>query len=180
MRFQSTLLTVILLCGASLVNAQGNSGKNNIDPAASVAVHYTFSTAFGPGTTCQFPSTTGLCLAAIPFNKIPTGQRFVIQDISASVSFNPNAGSDVLAGAIGILLNVGGTIASYTFPFDSSKQVGNTTYYYMNKNVKIYADPAIGFSWTIGNLNNAGLPVFTSGTGAMDLTVSGYLVPNNS
>jgi len=58
--------------------------------------------------------------------------------------------------------------------------VGNTTYYYMNKNVKIYADPAIGFSWTIGNLNYAGLPVFTSGTGAMDLTVSGYLVPNNS
>jgi hypothetical protein len=149
----------------------------SIDPTALAAVHYTFNQSFGPGTTCQFPATNppGLCLATVPFS-VPAGQRFVIQDLSANVAFNANGGGDVLAGAIGILLNVGGTIANYTFPFDSSKQVGNTTYYYINKNVKIYADPAIGFGWEIANLTGVG-PVFTTGTGSMSITVSGYLVP---
>ena len=99
----------------------------------------------------------------------------VIQNISVSFSFNPNGGTEVPAGAVGMLLNLNGTVGSYAFPFDSSKQVGNTTFSYMNKHVQIYADPAIGFSWSVANLTGIG-PVFTVGSGGFTLTVSGYLV----
>jgi hypothetical protein len=148
----------------------------SIDPTAAAAVHYTGSIAFGAGTSCS-GDTPPVCFATIPFS-VPAGQRLVITNISASFSFDPNGGSEVPSGAVGMLLNVGGTVASYTFPFDSSKQVGAATYSYMNKSVHIFADPAIGFSWSVANLTGIG-PVFTVGSGGFGITVTGYLVPTH-
>ena len=166
---RNILLTVFALGGTCILRADPPS----IDPLALAAVQYTGSIAFGAGTSCP-GDTPPVCFATIPFS-VPEGQRMVIQNISVTFSFNPNGGTEVPAGAVGMLLNLNGTVGSYAFPFDSSKQVGNTTFSYMNKHVQIYADPAIGFSWSVANLTGIG-PVFTVGSGGFTLTVSGYLV----
>jgi hypothetical protein len=169
---RTSLLTVLVLGGTCLLRADPPS----IDATALAAVHYISSVAFGAGSNCPH-NTPAVCFATIPSPNIPAGQRLVITNISANYSFNPNGGSEVPATALGMLLNIDGTIGNYTFPFDSSQQVGNTTYHYLNKSVKIYADPSIGFFWSVANLTGVG-PVFTVGSGGMTVTVTGYLVPN--
>jgi hypothetical protein len=177
MSFRNTLLIALALCSPAFLCAQGNSGKNQIDPTALAAVQYTFSQQFGPGTTCKFPDTAGLCLAVITFTGIPTGQRLVITDISAVLSFNPNGSPDAPAGALSFGVNVAGTVAFYNFPWDRSVQVGNLTTYYLNKNLHMFADPGIGFpEILIENLTGIG-PIFNAGTGAFGITITGYLVP---
>jgi hypothetical protein len=168
---RNTLLTVIMLGGTCLLRADPPS----IDPTALAAVHYSSSIAFGAGTNCP-NNTPAVCFATILSPNIPAGQRLVITNISANYSFNPNGGTEVPSTALGMLLNVNGTIGNYTFPFDSSQQVGNSTLHYMNKSVKIFADPSIGFSWSIANLTGIG-PVFTVGSGGLSVTVTGYMVP---
>jgi hypothetical protein len=171
---RNTLLTMIMLGGTCLLRADPPS----IDPTALTAVQYSSSIAFGAGTGTNCPhNSPPVCFASIPFPNIPAGQRFVITNISGNFRFNPNGGSEVPEADFGIILSINGTYGNYTFPFDSSQQLGNTTYYYMNKNVKLYADPTIGFGWEVGNLNGVG-PVFVTGSGGMTVTVTGYLVPN--
>jgi hypothetical protein len=177
---RNTLLTIFALSSASAAFGQITLAElTSIDPTTLVAVHYTYNQSFGPHATCTFPDTAGLCLATAPFSQVPAKQRFVITNISVNASYNANGSSDVMGPAVGILLNVGGTIANYTFPFESSTVVGATTYYYMNRAVHIYADPSIGFGWQISNLAGVG-PIFTQGSGGFSLTVTGYLVPDST
>jgi hypothetical protein len=143
--------------------------------ALQLNVHYRFGPGTHPGTDCDGTSTsTGYCFASGHFT-VPQGKRFVIENISAVVGF-PSTSMDTMAQIFSLATQVNNTVCFHTLPFDRIVTVGQTTYYYANKSVRIYVDPAIGFpKIDLGNLAGLG-PVFTHDTGYANFVVSGYLV----
>jgi hypothetical protein len=180
MKLSSTLFTTLAFCGASSLWA-GNG--NAIDPTANAAVQYNVATRFGPtslGVTCANPATyngVSTCASQV-FINVPNGFRFVITNISGGVQYNQNGSSEVLAETVNMLVNVGGTAAPVTIPFDHNQVVGSTVYYAFNKAVHIFMDASIGLETQVDAFGNIG-PFFQFGTGYMNLTFQGYLVPLN-
>ena len=120
-----------------------------------------------------------VCVASKAINLTP-GQRFVITNISGSLSFNPNGGSDVAQQTVAMVLNVGTNASSSLIPPDNAQVVGTTTYYSFNKSVHMFADPGIGFPEVlVGNFSSPIGPFFSTGTGSLSITFQGYLVPLN-
>jgi hypothetical protein len=160
---------------------------NQIDPTASAATQISVSFQFGPtsvigANACSNPVTyqgVSVCIASKSVN-LPQGQRFVITNISGSLLFNTNGGSDVAQQTVSMVLNVGNTAASSQIPPDATQVVGTTTYYSFNKSVHMFADPGIGFpEILVGNLSSPIGPFFSTGSGSVSITFQGYLVPLN-
>ncbi len=156
---------------AKNVNAVDEAAQN----ALQMNVHYQFGPGTIVGTDCEGTSTsTGYCFATGHFT-VPQGKRFVIENISAVVSF-PSESADTMAQIFSVATNVGGTVAFHTLPFDRIAVVGSNSLYYANKSVRLYADPGIGFpKIDLGNLSGLG-PVFTHAKGYASFVLSGYLV----
>ncbi|HYL74565.1 MAG TPA: hypothetical protein VEU96_10190 [Bryobacteraceae bacterium] len=180
----NNLLAAVALCGSGLAFA-GNG--NQIDPTASTATQISVAFQFGPtsvigANACPNPVNylgVSVCVASKAINLTP-GQRFVITNISGSLSFNPNGGSDVVQQGVAMVLNVGNNASSSQISPDYSQVVGTTTYYSFNKSVHMFADPGIGFpEILVGNFQSPIGPFFSTGTGAVSLTFQGYLVPLN-
>ena len=180
----STLLAAAALCGSGLAFAgQGNQ----IDPTATTATQISVLFQFGPtsvigANACPNPTTyqgVSVCAAVKTIN-LPPGQRFVITNISGSLVFNPNGGSDVAQQTVTMVLNVGNTAGSSQMTPDATQVVGNTTYYSFNKSVHMFADPGIGFpEILVGNFSSPLGPFFSTGSGSVGITFQGYLVPLN-
>lgn len=180
MKLSRTLFAALALCGAGSLWA-GNG--NEIDPTALAAVQYNLSTRFGPtslGVTCSNPATyNGIqtCASQV-FLNVPNGYRFVITNISGGVQYNQNGSNEVLGETVNMLVNVGGTVAPISIPFDHSQVVGPTVYYAFSKAVHLFWDPSIGLEIQVDAFGNIG-PFFQYGTGYLNLTFQGYLVPLN-
>ena len=182
-----TFLTILALGAAAIANAQPGQNQNSIDSHALNAIQINVRVQFGPGTTVgsfqcpnQRGNTPGYCIARLDFN-LPNGKRFVVENMSVGVSYNPNGSGLVLLPAIDFLVNVGNSAATSTFPFDSSIAVNGGTQYFMNKNVRFYIDPGIGFP-EIFLLNNSGSLIpgdLGAATGSVNMTLQGYLVDLN-
>ena len=180
----STLLAATALCGSGLAVA---GPGNTIDPTASTATQISVAFQFGPtsvigATACPNPVTylgVSVCPAVKTINLTP-GQRFVITNISGSLSFNPNGGGDVVQQGVAMVLNVGNNASSSLISPDYTQVVGATTYYSFNKSVHMFADPGIGFPEVlVGNFSSPNGPFFSTGSGYVSITFQGYLVPLN-
>jgi hypothetical protein len=180
MKLKGIFLTALALLGQGNMWAD-NPHATSADPTADTATQIHVSFRFGPtpAVTCSNPTVyqgTTLCPASALFT-VPAGNRFVITNVSGSVTYNTNGGSDVLEQLAALGLNVGGNIAFSAIPFDHSQQVGTTTYFSFNQNVHMFADPGTGFPVVeLTNLSN-GFPFFPTGVGGVSLVFQGYLVP---
>ena len=177
-RFVISACLVVALAG--LLFTMGRpvsvSAKKNtpVDETAVNAFQLVVQYQFGPGTTCT--TDTGYCFATGHFI-VPQGKRFVIENLSAVVSY-PTTSLDTLAERFSLATQVSNTVCFHSFPFDRVQTVAGTsrTYYYANKSVRVYADPAIGFpKIDLANITGLG-PVFTHDKGEANFIVSGYLV----
>ena len=178
----NTLLAAAALCGSGLAFA-----GNEIDPTAETATQISVAFQFGPtsvigAAACPHPTIylgISVCPAVKTIN-LTAGKRFVITNISGSLSFNPNGGSDVVQQGVAMVLNVGSNASSSQLPPDHTQVVGATTYYSFNKSVHMFADPGIGFpEILVGNFQSPLGPFFSTGSGYVSLTFQGYLVPLN-
>jgi len=183
-----TLLTILALGTSMIASAQGPfSNLTSIDSHALNAVQLTFSVTYGPGTklgTFQCPlqksNSVGYCLATVNFT-VPSGKRLVIENISMAMSYNPNGSGAILSPLMSLGVTVGNTTAFSSLPFDTTLSVAGSTYYVMNKSVRLYVDSGPGFpEITFGNLVGGGLgPDLGPATGTFGVTISGYYVDLN-
>jgi hypothetical protein len=181
-------LNIVLAAAALLDSGLAFAGPGNeIDPTANTATQISVAFQYGPtsvigATACPHPTIylgVSVCPAVKTINLTP-GHRLVITNISGSLSFNPNGGSDVAQQAVSIVLNVGNNASSSNIPPDHTQVVGTTTYYSFNKSVHMFADPGVGFpEILVGNFSSPIGPFFSTGTGYVSITFQGYLVPLN-
>ena len=168
---KTRLFAILALCGARLLSGQASKP----DPEALTATQYTLDIDFGQGTTCA----GGTCPASGTII-IPTGQRFVIENISARFAFSTIAAGDVPEQALTLFLSVAGTGAITVIPFDRTvtNSVGAT--YYMNKNVRLYMDHAFGLPTVqVANQGTSIGPYFPNSKGQLIVTIQGHLVPTS-
>ncbi len=179
-------LTILGLGAAITASAQPPFlNLTSIDPHALNAVQLAVQVQFGPGTKpgsfqcpLQKSSPTGVCLASWNFF-VPSGKRLVIENINASMSFNPNGSGLILDSAMHMGVTVGASTAFSSFPFESVLTVGGVTQYGMNKNVRFYVDSGPGFPEIFfANANgNALIPGdLGAATGVLNIVFQGYYV----
>jgi hypothetical protein len=183
MNVRHTLFALAALCGSGIVRA-GNG--NQIDPTALAATQMNVAIQFGPTSVigahaCTNPTTyqgVNVCPSVANLN-VPSGYRFVITNISGGLTYNPNGGGEVISETVSIGLNVAGTIFFSQIPVEHTQVVGGATYYTFNRSVHMYADPGVGFPEILVSNFQAIGPFFQFGTGYLNMTFQGYLVPTN-
>jgi len=194
MRFRNALLTIFALCGSNVIHGQSLlTDLTSIDPDALAAVQTQVTVEFGAGTSVgkgnpycpQQVGTSGECAASVVMTIPPpvagATYRLVITNISATLSYNGST-ADLPQQCLTLqtVLNAasGGTstVAPTCLPFTQTQTTGSYTNYYLSQSVHMYTDLDADFpTFSIINLKGIG-PIFTTGGGALNIGVQGYLV----
>ena len=140
MRLTNTLLSLFVLWGSNALFGQNTT----VDPQARAAIQVGLSIAFGAGTVagrdCPGGTSTGECFAIIPLVDLPPGHRMVIQNISATLTFNANGGTDVAQQCLTLFVLVGSNASISCLPFSQIQQLSQGYSANLNQHVHIYAD----------------------------------------